>query len=113
MIDGVFITWFDDGIPDLCVHHRPGSASIGGRPISLTALEWKLLTLFAHNHGKVVTKEEMAKEAGLGLNQGYENWARVYVHQLRRKLEAGGEPRLIHTVRFQGYILTDHPDIPF
>jgi two-component system response regulator MprA len=40
---------------------------------------------------------------------GDENVIEVYISYLRRKTEAGGEPRLVHTIRGIGYVLREHP----
>jgi two-component system, OmpR family, response regulator MprA len=78
----------------------------GGRPIELTRTEFDLLELFLRNPGVVLTREAIAEHVW-----GHEDFAamsnspNVYIGYLRRKTEAGGEPRLIHTVRGVGYVL--------
>jgi len=77
----------------------------GGRRIELTRTEFLLLELFLLHPRQVLTREQIF--AGVW---GYDfgpasNSLEVYVGYLRRKTEAAGEPRLLHTVRGFGYVL--------
>ena len=75
----------------------------GQREVSLTSLEFKVLHEFLIHPQQVLSKEVLLDRVW-----GYdfdENVVEVYVKQLRQKLEAGGEPRLIHTIRGTGYVL--------
>jgi two-component system response regulator MprA len=79
----------------------------GDRPIELTRTEWNLLELFLLNPRRVLTREVIFDRVW-----GYDfgptsNALEVYVGYLRRKTEAEGEPRLIHTVRGVGYVLKE------
>ncbi|MBV9444693.1 MAG: response regulator transcription factor [Streptosporangiaceae bacterium] len=81
----------------------------GGRPISLTRTEFSLLELFLRHPRQVLTRGRILEEVW-----GYDfptsgNALEVYVGYLRRKTEAGGEPRLIHTMRGVGYALREMP----
>jgi DNA-binding response OmpR family regulator len=77
----------------------------GSRAVELTAREFDLLVLFLRHPGQVLTRD-VIYEAVWGYDFGGEsNLADVYVRYLRNKLEAGGEPRLIQTVRGVGYVL--------
>jgi DNA-binding response OmpR family regulator len=79
----------------------------GERPIDLTSTEYDLLRQFLE-HPRQVLPKEMLMERVWGYDfGGNDNIVEVYVKQLRQKLEAGGEPRLIHTVRGTGYVLRD------
>lgn len=78
-----------------------------GRPLELTRTEFQLLELFLRNPRRVLTREVIFDRVW-----GYDfgptsNSLDVYIGYLRRKTEAGGEPRLIHTVRGVGYILRE------
>ncbi len=80
-------------------------ATVGGVPVELTRREFDLLETLARNAGLVLSRERL-----LELVWGYDfavdtNVVDVFVSQLRRKLEAGGAPRLVHTVRGIGFIL--------
>jgi two-component system response regulator MprA len=79
----------------------------GARPIELTRTEFLLLELFLRNPRQVLTRA-LIFERVWGYDFGpSSNSLEVYVGYLRRKLEAGGEPRLIHTVRGVGYVLRE------
>ena len=81
----------------------------GERELQLTRTEHTLLELFLANPGKVLSRTEIF-EAVWGYDFGpLSNSLEVYVGYLRRKTEAGGEPRVIHTVRGFGYVLREDP----
>ncbi|MGC0362589.1 two-component system response regulator PrrA [Rhodococcus sp. 27YEA15] len=82
---------------------------IDGSEVPLTKREFELLDVLAHNAGIVLTRERL-----LELVWGYDfvadtNVVDVFVGYLRRKFEAGGHPRLLHTVRGVGFVLRDNP----
>jgi DNA-binding response OmpR family regulator len=75
----------------------------GEREVSLTSLEFKVLQEFLLHPQQVLSKGALLERIW-----GYdfdENVVEVYVKQLRQKLEVGGEPRLIQTIRGVGYVL--------
>jgi two-component system, OmpR family, response regulator MprA len=79
----------------------------GGRELGLTRTEFLLLELFLRNPRRVLTRDVIFERVW-----GYDfgptsNSLEVYVGYLRRKTEADGEPRLIHTVRAVGYVLKE------
>jgi DNA-binding response OmpR family regulator len=79
--------------------------SRGGRRIDLTQREFELLEYLMRNERLVISRQKLLDEVW-----GYDpfsitNTIEVFVSNLRRKLEAGGEPRLLHTVRGAGYVL--------
>ena len=80
----------------------------GDRLLELTATETRLLELFLRNAGQVLPRRLILERVWGGSGAG-SNALEVYVGYLRRKLEAGGEPRLLHTARGVGYVLTDRP----
>ena len=89
----------------------PGTREVmrAGRPIRLTRTEFAMLETFMRNPRIVLTRTLMFENVW-----GYDfgaasNGLDVYVSYLRRKLEAGGEPRLLHTVRGVGYVLREDP----
>ena len=78
-----------------------------GRPIDLTPTEFGLLELLLRNPGRVIHRTEIFSQVW-GFDFGpSSNSLNVYVGYLRRKTEAAGESRLIHTVRGVGYVLRD------
>jgi two-component system response regulator MprA len=79
----------------------------GGRPIDLTRTEFALLEMFLRRPRRVLDRSFILEEVW-----GYDfpttaNSLEVYVGYLRRKTEAAGEPRLLHTVRGVGYVLKE------
>ncbi len=79
----------------------------GGRRITLTVREYALLEYFLRNVGRVLTRPMIAQHVW-GIDFDTEsNIIDVYVGYLRRKIDAHGERRLLHTVRGAGYMLSD------
>jgi two-component system response regulator MprA len=78
-----------------------------GRPVELTRTEFRLLELLLRHPGQVLTRELISERIWSYQFGGASNPLEVYVGYLRRKLEAGGEPRVIHTVRGVGYVLRE------
>ncbi len=79
----------------------------GERLVELSRTEFLLLELFMHHPRQVLTRSTIFERVW-----GYDfgptsNALGVYMGYLRRKTEAGGEPRLLHTVRGVGYVLRD------
>ncbi len=81
----------------------------GEEPVELTALEYRLLEYLFYRAGEVVSRADIWErvfEDGMG---GSSNAVDVYIGYLRKKLNAGDKPDLIHTRRGQGYQLEDSP----
>lgn len=76
------------------------------RVVDLTAREYALLEYFAHRPNEIVTRSEAHLSLYGEQTPASSNVVDVYVGYLRKKLEADGEPRVLHTRRGQGYILT-------
>ncbi|MBP2371035.1 response regulator transcription factor [Pseudonocardia parietis] len=94
---------------DLSLDPDTREVSRGERPISLTRTEFSLLELLLAHPRRVLTRGQILEQVW-----GYDfptsgNALEVYVGYLRRKTEADGEPRLIHTVRGVGYVLRESP----
>lgn len=102
--DGAVLTFADLTLdPSTREVHR------GNRPISLTRTEFSLLEMLIANPRRVLTRSRILEEVW-----GFDfptsgNALEVYVGYLRRKTEAEGESRLIHTVRGVGYVLRETP----
>ncbi|MFC5722609.1 response regulator transcription factor [Streptomyces gamaensis] len=79
----------------------------GSRPVELTRTEFTLLELFLSHPRQVLTREQILKTVWGFEFEPSSNSLDVYVMYLRRKTEAGGERRLVHTVRGVGYVLRD------
>ncbi|HEX2112162.1 MAG TPA: response regulator transcription factor [Gaiellaceae bacterium] len=87
----------------------PGTREVrrGAEPIELTRTEFALLELFLRNPRQVLTRSLIYERVwGYDFGPG-SNSLDVYIGYLRRKTEAGGRPRLIHTVRGVGYALRE------
>jgi two-component system response regulator MprA len=78
------------------------------RLIELTRIEFDLLELFMRHPGEVLTRSTIAQQVwGFVDFAELSNSPNVYIGYLRRKTEARGEPRVIHTVRGVGYVLRE------
>ena len=75
------------------------------RPLCLTRTEYTLLEMFLGHPRQVLTREQILKAVWGFDFEPTSNSLDVYVMYLRRKTEAGGLPRLVHTVRGVGYVL--------
>ena len=92
-------------VGDVRLDPRAHTATRGGRDLELTRREHELLHLFLRHPGEVIDRRRLHEEVwGYTFDPGT-NVADVFVGYLRRKLEAGGEPRLLHTVRGVGFVL--------
>jgi len=81
----------------------------GERELTLTRTEFHLLELFLRHPRHVLTRSDIQLEVW-GYDFGTDsNTLGVFIGYLRRKLEEGGEPRVIQTVRAVGYVLRDEP----
>jgi len=92
---------------DLSLNLATREVHRGHRSIELTRTEFTLLEMFLHRPRRVLDRSFILEEVW-----GYDfpttaNSLEVYVGYLRRKTEAEGEPRLIHTVRGVGYVLKE------
>jgi two-component system, OmpR family, response regulator MprA len=94
---------------DLVLDLAAARVTRGGREVVLTRTEYLLLELFLRHPGRVLSHSQIFQAVwgyDFGLRSG-NLW--VYMSYLRTKLEAAGEPRLLHTVRGLGYVLRDTP----
>lgn len=82
----------------------------GPRPIELSTTEYELLSLFLRRPRQVLTRDVIMERVWGYDFEGESNVLEVYIGYLRNKLEAGGEPRIIHTVRGAGYVLREKSD---
>ncbi|MFI6292527.1 response regulator transcription factor [Nonomuraea sp. NPDC050790] len=81
----------------------------GARRLDLTRTEYQLLELLLSHPRQVLTRDQILGEVWGFDFEPTSNSLDVYVMYLRRKTEADGEPRLIHTVRGVGYVLRNAP----
>ena len=90
---------------DLKLNPDTHEVTRGGRTVDLTQREFELLEYLMRNERIVISRQRLLDEVW-----GYDpfsmtNTIEVFVSNLRRKLEADGEPRLLHTIRGAGYVL--------
>jgi two-component system, OmpR family, response regulator MprA len=105
--------WEDDRqvlrFSDLQLDPAAHEVARGDRRIELSLTEFLLLELFLHHPRQVLTREVIFDRVwGYDFGPG-SNSLEVYMGYLRRKTEAGGEPRLLHTIRGVGYVLKEVP----
>jgi len=100
-------------VGDLVVNPLGRQVKRGSRTVALTAREYQLLLLLLERKGTVVSRDQILRHVWNDQQGAASNVIEVYVRYLRQKLEEGGERRLIHTVRGQGYCLSERlPQIP-
>lgn len=81
-----------------------------GRSIQLSTTEFELLALFMHRPRQVLTRDIIMERVWGYDFGGQSNVLEVYIGYLRSKLEANGEPRLLHTVRGAGYVFREQDE---
>jgi two-component system response regulator MprA len=94
---------------DLVLDPAAHTARRGNRPIDLTRTEFALLELLMRNAGRPLPRETIMDRVWGWESEPTSNSLEVFVGYLRRKTEAEGEPRLIHTVRGVGYVVRGEP----
>jgi len=94
---------------DLTLETATRDVTRSGRQLSLTRTEFALLELFMRRPKRVLERSFILEEVWGFDFPTTANSLEVYVGYVRRKLEAGGEPRLLHTVRGVGYVLRETP----
>jgi len=92
---------------DLSLDSGTRQARRGERIIDLTSTEYKLLDLLLEHPRQVLTRDILMERVWGYDFSGDTNVLETYIKQLRQKIEAEGESRLIHTVRGTGYVLRD------
>lgn len=92
---------------DLTLDTIAHKASRAGKQIELTAREYALIEYFMRNRGKLISRQELAKEIwGYNFDPGT-NVVDVYVNHLRNKIDADSTVKLMQTERGKGYYLSD------
>jgi DNA-binding response OmpR family regulator len=90
-------------LADLEVDLRAREVKRSGNPIDLTAKEWDLLEVLIENEGIVVDRTTITERVWDENHDPFTNVLEVLVRRLRRKIDEGYEPKLIHTIRGAGY----------
>ena len=95
---------------DLTLDLPTRAVTRGDRRVALTTREFELLEYFLRNVGRVLTRPMIAEQVwGIDFDSD-SNVIDVYVGYLRRKIDAPGERRLLHTVRGAGYVIQLEPE---
>ncbi len=92
-------------VGDLTLDPARRLASRGGEKIDLTPKEFALLAYFMRNSGRVLTRTMISEHVWDYDFDTMTNVIDVYVNYLRKKIDSGRDPKLIHTVRGAGYVL--------
>jgi two-component system response regulator MprA len=92
---------------DLVIDQGAHEVWRGSRRVTLSPKEYELLAMFLRHPRQVLRREQVLEQVWGYDFGGNGNVLEVYVGYLRAKTEAGGEPRLIHTVRGVGYVLRE------
>ena len=95
---------------DLTLNSSSHTVTRGGQDIKLSAKEFSLLEYLFRSQGKVVTRENIENNLWNFDYEGGTNAVDVYIRYLRKKIDEGFEPKLIHTVRGVGYVLREPQD---
>ena len=93
-------------IADLEIDTTAGRVRRAGQEVRLTPREYLLLEALAANEGRVVTRE-MIQDRVWADEDTYSNTVDVHITFLRKKIDAGHDVKLIHTVHRVGYMLRD------
>jgi two-component system, OmpR family, copper resistance phosphate regulon response regulator CusR len=93
-------------VADLVLNTGSHAVARAGRPVPLTTKEYALLEYLVLNQGRVVGREEIAQHVWDENFDPFSNIIDVYIRRLRGKVDAGFSPRLIHTRRGAGYLLS-------
>ena len=92
-------------VGDLAIDTRAQTVARGGEPVRLTAKEYAVLEYLARRAGAVVPRADIVAHAWDDNHDPFTNAVEVYVNRLRKKLDVGGRPPLLHTRRGAGYVL--------
>lgn len=95
-------------IADLVIDSSAHSVRRAGKEIKLTPREFSLLEALARNEGRTLTRDVILEDVWNGA-ESYPNTVNFHVTLLRKKVDAGFKPKLIHTVHGIGYVLRVEP----
>ena len=98
-------------VSDLTLDTANHAVTRRGRRIALTAKEYSLLEFLMLRQNRIVNREQIAEHVWDEAFDPLTNLIDVYVKRLRAKLDHDRSPRLIHTRRGEGYILTAEPGV--
>ena len=92
-------------VADLEVHMDTRQVLRGGKEVKLSGKEFALLRYMIQNEGIVLSRDRLEEHLWNFDYAGGSNVIDVYIRYLRKKIDEGHEPKLIHTVRGAGYVL--------
>jgi DNA-binding response OmpR family regulator len=98
------------GLADLQVDTSSHRVSRNGTPIELTSKEYAMLEYFIRNPDQVLTRTMISEHVWDDEFDSLSNIIDVYIRRLRRKIDEGYQPRLLHTIRGSGYLLGILPE---
>ena len=90
-------------VGDITLDLSEGLVARGTQQVLLTGIEFRILAALMRSRGQLVTYEQLAEAVWAEANGPDSNSLEVHVSRIRQKLEAGGEPRQVQTVRGLGY----------
>lgn len=90
---------------DLTMDLNTRRVTRGGQEIPLSQKEYAVLEYLLRNQGAVLTRDQIEQHVWNYDFEGGSNVVDVYIRYVRKKIDAGHEPKLIHTVRGMGYVL--------
>ncbi|NTU59933.1 MAG: response regulator transcription factor [Deltaproteobacteria bacterium] len=96
-------------VADLTIDPASRRVTRGGTLVELTAKEYALLEYLVRHAGQVLTRTMISEHVWDQTFDSYTNVIDVYVNYLRKKIDQGFEPKLIHTIRGVGYSLREEP----
>ena len=94
-------------LADLSMDTAAQKVTRAGKAIALTGREYALLEYLMRNQGAVLSRERIEQNIFSYDYEGASNMVDVYIRYLRKKIDEGFSPKLIHTVRGAGYVLRE------
>jgi len=96
-------------IGDISINTAKHQVMFQGRPVRLSAMEYRLLEYLAMRAGEVVPKADITEHLYSSHSENFSNVVEVYISSIRKKLGLGPNREVIRTLRNQGYILGELP----
>jgi len=97
-------------VADVVVDDSAHVVTRAGMPVTLTRTEYLLLERLIRNAGRVVTRQNLLDLMGTGRREVESHTLDTFIKSLRHKLDDGGRPRVIHTIRGVGYCLREEAE---
>lgn len=92
-------------LADLTMDLNTRRVTRNGKEITLSQKEYAVLEYLLRNQGAVLTRDQIEQHVWSYDFEGGSNVVDVYIRYVRKKIDAGFEPKLIHTIRGMGYVL--------